>query len=683
MKIIYFLVMTSFMCHVSVGKELSSRDKYLVIDPTLPALSDVSICDNNNDGFGVFDLTVQDASILAAQSGAASDYFISYHETFTDANTGGSPVNSTMYNNLYAFTQIVYVRIKNVNTNSFVVGSFEVNVNPSPIAFLITNITLCDTDSNRFDGSALVDLTTQTSTVLAQQALPPNNYTVGYYESQAGAESGFNAIITASAYSAANSQVIWIRIADNATGCYAVASFTIRINSPLVLTTPTELAVCDDDASPNDLTHVFDLTIKDSEISSSPDALITYYPSLADAQNNIAPISDPTAYVNPVPTVQTIGVAVTSVQGCRSYTTLDIRVLPIPTPLTNPPALTPQCDYNNMGDMMEMFDLTVNAAYMANGDPTLSFHYFYSITDAVYNVNEILTPTIALAGSNVWVRVENNRVDNNDNHCYQLVEQPLTVYPAPNPVIVSNDTLNTVYVDGSNNVVRPLLLECGLNGNYSYEWYENNILVDTNSTYLINTASPTGASRVYTVSVINLYTGCYWISTAYTVLQSSDVGPPAGIIAQGFTPGDTLASLTVTGSAIQWYSLATDRNSNSAPLPLSTVLVDGTTYYASQTIGGIESAVRLPVTVHVALGLPTHEIVALKYAPNPVKDILNLESASVIRLVQVFNLLGQKVAEQSFDNTHVLLNLSDIKSGSYIIKLQSETAQKTIRIIKQ
>jgi hypothetical protein len=36
---------------------------------------------------------------------------------------------------------------------------------------------------------------------------------------------------------------------------------------------------------------------------------------------------------------------------------------------------------------------------------------------------------------------------------------------------------------------------------------------------------------------------------------------------------------------------------NEAPLPLTTVIVDGTTYYASQTINGIESIERLAVTV--------------------------------------------------------------------------------------
>jgi hypothetical protein len=40
-----------------------------------------------------------------------------------------------------------------------------------------------------------------------------------------------------------------------------------------------------------------------------------------------------------------------------------------------------------------------------------------------------------------------------------------------------------------------------------------------------------------------------------------------------------------------------------APLPLTTVIVDGTTYYASQTINGIESIERLAVTVSGTLGI--------------------------------------------------------------------------------
>ncbi|MGH1387842.1 virginiamycin B lyase family protein, partial [Kordia sp.] len=55
-----------------------------------------------------------------------------------------------------------------------------------------------------------------------------------------------------------------------------------------------------------------------------------------------------------------------------------------------------------------------------------------------------------------------------------------------------------------------------------------------------------------------------------------------------------LDDLQVTGTGIQWYAAATGNTT----LPNSTLLADGTTYYASQTIAGVESTERLAITVN-------------------------------------------------------------------------------------
>ena len=60
----------------------------------------------------------------------------------------------------------------------------------------------------------------------------------------------------------------------------------------------------------------------------------------------------------------------------------------------------------------------------------------------------------------------------------------------------------------------------------------------------------------------------------------------------------TVASLTTTsGAAIKWYSAAT----GGSALATSTALANGTTYYASQTVNGVESTTRLAVTAKVIL----------------------------------------------------------------------------------
>jgi hypothetical protein len=67
---------------------------------------------------------------------------------------------------------------------------------------------------------------------------------------------------------------------------------------------------------------------------------------------------------------------------------------------------------------------------------------------------------------------------------------------------------------------------------------------------------------------------------------------PTGSALQTFCTGATVADLTATGNNIQWYAAST----GGTALPSSTALVNGTTYYASQTNGGCEST-RLAVAV--------------------------------------------------------------------------------------
>ena len=177
------------------------------------------------------------------------------------------------------------------------------------------------------------------------------------------------------------------------------------------------------------------------------------------------------------------------------------------------------------------------------------------------------------------------------------------------------------------------------------------------------------------------------------ILFTGTITPlPSGISPQPFVANYTLANLIVAGSNVLWYSsqsqcaqniISKTTQTNDVPLPLNTPLVNGATYYASQTIGGIESTYRLPIKVQTNLGLSSNEFLSLKYEPNPVQNILTLESNTVIKSVLVYDLLGQKVYEQSFNDSTIQINLSELYSGNYIVKLQGETTQKVIKIIKK
>ena len=77
----------------------------------------------------------------------------------------------------------------------------------------------------------------------------------------------------------------------------------------------------------------------------------------------------------------------------------------------------------------------------------------------------------------------------------------------------------------------------------------------------------------------------------------TDTATPVGTSVQEFCDSGTVADLTATGTSIQWYDEAIGGN----PLDPSTTLVDGETYYATQTDAttACESSVRFEVTVNI------------------------------------------------------------------------------------
>jgi hypothetical protein len=51
--------------------------------------------------------------------------------------------------------------------------------------------------------------------------------------------------------------------------------------------------------------------------------------------------------------------------------------------------------------------------------------------------------------------------------------------------------------------------------------------------------------------------------------------------------------------------------------------------------------------------------------------------------VIIYNVLGQKVYEKIINDTSAILDLSNLKTGSYLVKIDAETGQKVIRIVKE
>ncbi|MCX6224182.1 MAG: hypothetical protein NTV01_05450, partial [Bacteroidia bacterium] len=89
--------------------------------------------------------------------------------------------------------------------------------------------------------------------------------------------------------------------------------------------------------------------------------------------------------------------------------------------------------------------------------------------------------------------------------------------------------------------------------------------------------------------------GCASSGHSFTVTINTQPSAPTGSSTQTLCSGATVASLSATGSGILWYAAG----SGGSPLATDLTLVNGTHYYASQTVSGCESSGRLDVTATV------------------------------------------------------------------------------------
>ncbi|MDQ7959962.1 T9SS type A sorting domain-containing protein [Flavobacterium lindanitolerans] len=205
------------------------------------------------------------------------------------------------------------------------------------------------------------------------------------------------------------------------------------------------------------------------------------------------------------------------------------------------------------------------------------------------------------------------------------------------------------------------------------KWYDN-----PNGGTALSLTQPLTNGDYYATMTVD---GCESARTLTSVTINM-VAAPNGSENQNFTEGETLADLEVTGTNLEWYATETAAEAGTPVLDSNELLVDGATYYAVQTIGECSSS-PLAVTVSIVLGNPEFDLTMLKAYPNPVTDLLNVSYSENILAVEVFNLIGQKIMDKTVNNTLVSINLSDIETGTYLVRVSSGKAQKTFRILKK
>ncbi|ANF52887.1 hypothetical protein A0O34_21225 [Chryseobacterium glaciei] len=113
-------------------------------------------------------------------------------------------------------------------------------------------------------------------------------------------------------------------------------------------------------------------------------------------------------------------------------------------------------------------------------------------------------------------------------------------------------------------------------------------------------------------------------------------------------------------------------------LPSTMPLVNGTTYYASQVVGACESTTRLAVTVNSSSYLSTNEVPNDKdfnFYPNPVNDVLHINSKMNVVKVRIYAVDGQLVQSKE-EKRITLINMNKLIYGNYFVEFTFENGKK-------
>jgi|GEM_PF-248545 len=411
-------------------------DLVVVSPPNAITPNDFEYCDEDADGYGLFDLTELDAEI----TGTLSNLIISYHETEAEALNNVNAIVGD-YSNIVPYQQTIYVRIEDttITTPCYRYLEFQLIVNDVPqIELNPEPLEVCDDDT---DGFAVFDLSLSDTEIL--NGLDPLEFEITYYETFVDAELKQNELLTPLNFTntTPTTQTIFVRVENLTTECFKAIALPLIVNPLPVIIQPVPLELCDDAVA--DQITIFDLTDKNLEITNSDGSLeVVYYTTLLDAENATNAIADPTTYTNTAigtaaANPQTLHVRVTDLDtGCYDLTTLTIRVLPNPTPNMNPDNLI-ACDDTNSGDGIEVFDLTTYETLIVNGEGNVSPTYHQSLEDALDGLNAIPNPT-NYSNTETPLQTIYVRVTNDLTACFTVLDFDLIVNPIPNAIAIDD-----------------------------------------------------------------------------------------------------------------------------------------------------------------------------------------------------------------------------------------------------
>ena len=414
----------------------------LIVDP-LPVINDpvvLKLCDEDQDGFTSFDLTLANALISL---NSANETF-QYYPTELDAeNTTNEILDFTNYSNVVDTNDVVWVRTTNI-TNCYRISQVNLEVTNTEIPTTFQrSFSECDdfldingndsANNDNTDGVSSFDFSSVTNEIVA---LFPASQTinVSYYESLADANVPINPIFNTIGYrniASPFTQQIFIRVDNpaNVSCAYVGTHITLSVNPVPEIDVIPNLDICDDENDGDDtngFVQSIDLESHTPIILGTQDPTnftVTYHSSESDAISGSSSLSSP--FTNTTVDQQTIYVRViNNSTGCL-VDRLSFDVVINPLPIITDAVELKQCDDDTDG--FSLFNLNEAASDISTNFANETFVFYPSLLDAENDTNAFTAAEVLVFENRtvttdvVWARAISSE------NCYRIAEVTIIV----------------------------------------------------------------------------------------------------------------------------------------------------------------------------------------------------------------------------------------------------------------
>ena len=573
---------------------------------TASALSSIPTCDDDSDGIMTFDLEQQTTVVLGSQ--IASDFRVTYHETQSDADTNSNPLTSP-YSNTTANQQTIFVRVEEIGLEAcYETTQFELIVNPLPTTTTMSVLPICDDDT---DGLGAFMLTSKDTEALGGQT----GVTVSYHETQSDADTNASPLSSPYTNTTPSSQIIFIRLENNTTGCFSTMPLELRVNPIPTANSVSTQTICDDDY---DGLATFNFTGIDSTvIGTQTGMVVSYHETQSDADTNTSAVTSP--YTSITANAQTLFIRLeNTTTGCFDTTTLELLVDPLPViPTIEAYEL---CDYTNSGGLQEQFDLSTKDTEIIDGQ-NVSVAYFETETDATNNTNE-LTGTYQNTSTpqTLYVALTDLTTGCRATGSFELIVNPLPTTTTMSVLPICDDDTDGL---GAFMLTSKDTEALGGQTGVTVSYHETQSDADTNASPLSSPyTNTTPSSQIIFIRLENNTTGCFStmplelrvnpIPTANSVsTQTICDDDYDGLATFNFTGIDSTVIGTQTGMVVSYHETQSDADTNTSAVtsPYTSITANAQTLFIrlENTTTGCFDTTTLELLVDPLPVIPTIE----------------------------------------------------------------------------